>query len=374
MSRIGFFAFLAIVIGVWVSLHLYVHANLSAVGAPRLPLTLALWALALSLPVSRAISMKLSGPAPRALNWVASVWMGLVFMLASWLLIASLARRALAAAGFPEWVEPRPWILWTSLAVLLFGALGAAKALGAPRVVRYRVDRRARYGLGRNLRLVQVSDIHMSLILGSDWLERLVDRINSLEPDLVCITGDFLDPEFPDDAGAARALRRLKAREGVFAVSGNHDFYSGIQRFLALMRGAGVTVLENECHTTVSGLQVAGWHDQTAGRGGMGGASCDPDRALSGIDPARPSVVLAHQPKELEGAALRRADLVLCGHTHAGQIFPFRAAVRIVFRYVAGRHRLGPDTDLVVCTGTGFWGPPLRVGSDSQIVVVDFAA
>ncbi|HLP43407.1 MAG TPA: hypothetical protein VK465_18030 [Fibrobacteria bacterium] len=106
----------------------------------------------------------------------------------------------------------------------------------------------------------------------------------------------------------------------------------------------------------------------------MGGASCDPDRALSGIDPARPSVVLAHQPKELEGAALRRADLVLCGHTHAGQIFPFRAAVRIVFRYVAGRHRLGPDTDLLVCTGTGFWGPPLRVGSDSQIVVVDFAA
>lgn len=238
-------------------------------------------------------------------------------------------------------------------------------------MARYRIDRRARYGGGRKARLVQISDVHLGLTLGTQWLAKLVDSINALEPDLVLLTGDLLDGEFPDDAGAARELSRLKAREGAFAVSGNHEFYAGIGRFMDLMEASGIPVLANESRALPSGLQVAGIHDLTAGRTPRGGVYCDLDRALSGIDPGRPSVLLAHQPRELEPAALKRVDLVLSGHTHAGQIFPFRALVRLVFRYVQGRHRLGPDTDLVVCSGTGFWGPPMRVGTRSEIVVVD---
>ena len=372
-ATLGFFAFLSVVIGTWTGLHYYVYCNLHAAGLPPGPLIGVLWALALSFPVSRVGALELHGAAMRALNWVGSAWMGMGFLLAFWFFVAFLARRALVLAGFSGWAEPRPWILGTAAAVILIGARGIVRALGGPKEVRYRVDRAARYGRGREARIVQISDVHLGLILGIDYLRALVDRINALEADLVLITGDFMDPEFPDDAGAAAQLKRIKARDGVFAVSGNHEFYAGINRFLRLMESAGVAVLANESRVTASGLQIAGIHDQTAGRMPANGISCDLGLALSRIDTSRPSILMAHQPKELEPAAEKRVDLILSGHTHAGQIFPFRAVVRMAYRYLAGRHRIGPDTDLIVCTGTGFWGPPLRVGTDSQLVVVTLA-
>lgn len=372
-ASLGLFSFLSVVIGTWTGLHYYVYVNLLAAGLPRGPLIGLIWALALSFPVSRIGALRLHGAAMRALNWLGSAWMGLGFLLAFWFFAAYLARRGVALAGFETWARPRPWILGTAAAVILAGVRGMVRALGPPREARYRVDRTARYGMGREARIVQISDVHLGLILGTDYLRALVDRINALEPDLVLITGDFIDPEYPDDAGAAEQLRRIKAGDGVFAVSGNHEFYAGISRFLRLMERAGVAVLANESRVTASGLQLAGIHDQTAGRMPAAAVSCDLRRALSQIDPSRPSVLMAHQPKELELAAEKRVDLVLSGHTHAGQIFPFRAMVRIAYRYLAGRHRIGPDTELIVCTGTGFWGPPLRVGSDSQLVVVTLA-
>lgn len=376
-SAFGFVVFLTVLISVMTSFHLYIYANLTAAGLPEKATAAALLGLVstlfLALPLSRLWAKWLPGVLVRACYWTGMIWMGTGFLLAFWFLVASLMRRAFALAGLSGtgWVEPRPWILATAALVALSAAYGMFKALGAPREARYRIDRRARYGAGKRARLVQISDVHLGLTLGTAWLSALVDRINALEPDLVLITGDLLDPEFPDDAGAARELSRLRSREGVFAVTGNHEFYAGIGRFLALMERSGIPVLANEARDLPSGLQVAGIHDQTAGRNPRTGVYCDLGRALSGIDPARPSLLMAHQPKELEPAAAKRVDLVLSGHTHAGQIFPFRALVRLVFRYVEGLHRLGPDTELIVCTGTGFWGPPLRVGTDSQLVVVE---
>jgi predicted MPP superfamily phosphohydrolase len=369
----GFFVFLSVFIGLWSGLHYYVYRNLAAAGLPELPLAAAIWILGLSFPAARIVGFRRHGPAARLLHWVASIWMGVGFLLAFWFYVAFLIRWALSAAGFHAWTGAAPWAAGTAAFVALLGALGMYRALGGPREVRYRVDRAARYGAGNRKTLVQISDVHLGLILGTDYLRALVDRINALRPDAVLITGDFLDPEFPDDEGAIRELRRLKARDGIFAVSGNHEFYAGIRRFLSLMEKAGVRVLENETVVTESGLQVAGIHDQTAGNSPARGVVCDLGRALAGIDGRRPSVLLAHQPRQLEPAAGKRVDLVLSGHTHAGQIFPFRALVRLAFRHVAGRHRLGPDTELIVCTGTGFWGPPLRVGTESQLVIVDFA-
>jgi predicted MPP superfamily phosphohydrolase len=369
----SFFIFLAVVLGVLGGLHRWIYVNLASAGLPTLPTTLALWALALAFPASRIGALRFHGRLMRFLYWSGSLWMGLGFMLAFWLLVAWIARQALSLAGFDAWTDPRWWVLGTTFLTLAFGARGVARALGPPVTVRYAVDRSARFGGGRKARLVQISDVHLGLILGTDWFHDLVDRINALEPDAVLITGDFIDGEYPDDEGAVRELRRLKAPHGVFAVSGNHEFYAGIDRFLALMGKAGAIVLDNEVRVLPSGLQVAGIHDLTAGRKPGRRIRSDLPRAVEGIDPSIPSILLAHQPKLLEGAAEKRVDLVLSGHTHEGQIFPFRFLVRLAFRHLAGRHRIGPETELIVCTGTGFWGPPLRVGTDSQLVVIDFA-
>jgi len=268
--------------------------------------------------------------------------------------------------------DPKAWAATVAAAVAAMVAWGAINVAFGPREARYHVDRKGRYGGGRKARLVQISDVHLGLILGADFLRGVVDRINAMSPDLVLITGDLFDPEFPDDAKAVSELRRLRPKEGTFAVSGNHEFYSGMDRYFKMMEAAGIPVLDSETRVTASGLQVAGLHDHTADRFAAAGVGRDLGKALREIDPAKPSILLAHQPKGLRPATDARVDLIFSGHTHAGQIFPFWLLVRLSFRYMSGRYRLGPDTDLIVNTGTGFWGPPMRVGTHSQIVVVDF--
>jgi uncharacterized protein len=364
--------FISAVLGTWFLMHWYVYLNLASLGFSKAWLAPALWVLSLSFPFMRLFTLRWRNPLMRVLYWGAALWMGSVFLFSFWFLIASGLRRMAGLAGLAAAADPGAWTLAAGLGVLAMIAWGLFNAMRAPREVRYAIDRSPRYRRGKSARIVQVSDVHLGLTLGTAFLTALVARINALEPDLVFITGDLLDPEFPSDLEAAAILRGLSARQGVFAVTGNHEFYAGLGRFLAMMESAGIPVLANETRRLGSGLQIAGIHDQSARRFARLGVACDPEKALRDIDHDMPVFLLAHQPKHLEHAQARRVDLIFSGHTHAGQIFPFRAMVRLSFRYLAGKYALGSETDLIVNTGTGFWGPPLRVGTDSQVVVVDF--
>ncbi len=364
--------FILSVLSAWSLMHWYVYHNLSALGFSKAILVPALWALSLSFPFLRLFTLRWRNPVTRVLYWIAAFWMGTVFLFSFWFLIASGLRHLAGLAGLPSADDPARWILATALAVTVMIAWGLFNALRAPREVRYAIDRSERYGKNLTARIVQISDVHLGLTLGTDFLASLVARINALEPDLVFITGDLIDPEFPSDGEAAAILAKLTPKQGAFAVSGNHEFYAGLPRFLALMTAAGIPVLANEIRSTASGLQIAGIHDPSARRFARLGVTSDLEKSLRDIDHDMPAFLLAHQPKNLEPAQARRVDLIFSGHTHAGQVFPFRALVRLSFKYLAGKYALGRETDLIVNTGTGFWGPPLRVGTDSQIVIVDF--
>lgn len=370
---IGILLFLCIFIGLWSGMHYYVFTNLSALGISRLGLTAGLWALGLAFPIARLLAFRWRPLPVRVLYWIGAVWMGSIFLFCFWFLVASGTRRLLASAGIGQGTDP---VIWIGTVAILVGAMvlfGAWNAWRGPKEKHFGIDRSKRYGGGRKTRIVQISDVHLGLILGVGFLDRLVERINGLKPDLVLITGDLFDPEFPDDDKAAAGLARIRATEGVYAVSGNHEFYSGMKRYFNMMEAAGIPVLDSEQVTTASGLQVAGIHDPTANRFTILGLGSDMGKAVRVIDPARPSILMAHQPKHLEPAAEARIDLIFSGHTHAGQVFPFWAVVRMAFRYISGLYRLGPDTELIVNTGTGFWGPPMRLGTDSQIVVADLS-
>lgn len=248
--------------------------------------------------------------------------------------------------------------------------VGAATALGPPNVLHVPVRlRRLDPGLS-GFRIAVVSDIHLGPLAGRAHTERIVRMINETSPDLVAIVGDLVDGTIAELGSAAEPLRDLHSREGAFFVTGNHEYFvDDTASWLTELERLGVQPLRNE--NTV--IRRGGAAFDLAGVNDIAGAQrSDPpdfDRALSGRDPARPTVLLAHQPVQVATAAQLGVDLQLSGHTHGGQMWPFHYAVRAVQPSLAGLSAVG-DTQLYVSRGAGFWGPPVRVGAPPDISVI----
>jgi predicted MPP superfamily phosphohydrolase len=218
-------------------------------------------------------------------------------------------------------------------------------------------------------RIVQLSDVHVGQTIGKGFIEALVAQVNALQPDLIAITGDLVDGSVEHLADAVAPLAGLKARHGVFFVTGNHEYYSGVAEWLPFLTGLGIRVLRNERvavgHDGMA-FDLAGVDDWLADGLGHGP---DLPKALAGRDPDRPVVLLAHQPRAIFEAARLGVALQLSGHTHGGQIFPFNFLVGLQQPYVSGLHRHG-DCQIYVSRGTGYWGPPMRVGAPAEVTCI----
>jgi hypothetical protein len=220
--------------------------------------------------------------------------------------------------------------------------------------------------------IVQLSDLHVGPLIRRAYVADLVARVNALHPDLVVVTGDLVDRDADSIASELEPLKGLRAP--AYFVTGNHEYFHGPARTVAFVRRLGMTPLLNasvRIGTEARGFYLVGINDLTGER--MGVLAPDIAKAYAGTDPSDPIIVLAHQPKTLERLDGHRCDLMLSGHTHGGQIFPFGFLVMIDQPYLAGLHRDGDGRRIFVSRGTGFWGPPLRVfapGEISRIVLV----
>src|SRR5690606_38881361 len=222
------------------------------------------------------------------------------------------------------------------------------------------------------LTIAQLTDIHVGPTIGRAFIEDLVRRTNALEPDVIAITGDLVDGSVAELGEAVRPLGELRARHGVFFVTGNHEYYSGADEWIAFLESIGIRVLRNERVTIEhegAAIDIAGVDDWEAKQFGNGHGR-DLRKALEGRAPERKVVLLAHQPKQIDEAAELGVDLQLSGHTHGGQIVPFNFLVRLQQPYVAGLHDHGP-TKLYVSPGTGYWGPPMRLGVAAEITRIE---
>jgi predicted MPP superfamily phosphohydrolase len=232
-------------------------------------------------------------------------------------------------------------------------------------VARGPVVRRVQVPL-RNLRvpkytIVQLTDVHVGNLIGEDFVERTVRRVNALKPDLIVITGDLIDGHLSDLRRHVEPLRKLRARDGVYAVTGNHEYYWQVDPWLEHIRSLGIHVLRNEHVTIANTFELAGVDDADANE--------DVPSAVAGRDPDLPLVLLAHHPRTIERAMHAGVDLQLSGHTHGGQMLPLGWLARLFDPQVAGLGRFR-DTWLYVSAGTGFWGPPLRIGTNCEIAAV----
>ncbi len=222
-----------------------------------------------------------------------------------------------------------------------------------------------------DLRIVQITDVHVGASVQRDALQAIVDKVQSLSPDLIAVTGDLVDGSVAELQAHTAPLAGLAAPLGVWFVTGNHEYYSGAPAWIAEVERLGIPTLMNEHRVLAwkgARICLGGVTDRKAGDL-LPEHESDVDGAFLDAPDADLRLLLAHQPQAVYQASQRGVDLQLSGHTHGGQYFPFNLLVHLFQPFVAGLHRV-EQTWLYVSRGTGFWGPPNRVGSESEITEV----
>jgi uncharacterized protein len=354
--------------GLWTLLHLYVGLRLLAPTPLGLGWRLLGWAGILILVCAPFVALGAARserlPAKRGLEVAGFTAMGLSSLLIVFALAGDVlhVRTWLGVAGF------RFAVVGGAVAVLLVG-LWRARRPARVRVVDVPIARLPSDLEG--LRIAQLSDLHVGSTLRRAFVERVVHTTNGLAPDLIALTGDVAD-------GFPRALRddvaplaALSAPLGKYFVTGNHEYYWDAGAWVRELERLGFSPLVNAHRVLRRGsgrLLLAGVTDLSAPSSGPGPAS-DPAAAVAGAPESDVRVLLAHQPKSAFAARAVGFDLQLSGHTHGGQYFPFTLLVRLFQPFVAGLHRLEAMW-LYVSRGTGYWGPPLRLGAPAEITLI----
>jgi predicted MPP superfamily phosphohydrolase len=313
--------------------------------------------------------------AARVLELAGAHWIGVLLLLFVCLLAADLL------TGFGLFFRRRlPSIrAWAIVAAAALSAVALVQGNRPPVVRDYEVRLAGLPSERDGTVLVFVSDLHLGSLLGKRWLEARLDQISALRPDAILVGGDVLEGDSPSERDLLPLLGRLSAPLGVWAVAGNHEHHGGGSA-LAALEGLGFRALRNEWREMAPGLVVAGIDG--------GGRGADDDRANSTAPPAgqrptsgllaralagRPApsatVLVSHMPARVGEAAAAEVGLMLSGHTYGGQLWPFGYIVRTQFPYLAGRYQVGATT-LVVCRGTGTFGPRMRLWHPGEIVRV----
>ena len=361
-------------------LHLYVAArlipDLVPAGAAAVAGVCALL-LASTVLIPFAFNARRAAMRPLAL---ALAWTGLIAMgLFSSLFVLTLMRDVALLAGltlsvFMQIERPlNEFRYWSALGVpllaALFTAVGYINARRRARVRTVEVPIADLPAALHGFTIAQISDIHIGTTIKGRHLNAIVDAVNGLNADMVAITGDLVDGSVAELSMHTACLARLSSRHGAFFVTGNHEYYSGAWPWIDEMRRLGVNVLLNE-HVVLdhagSGVVVAGVTDFNAGHFDATQRS-DPVAAIAGAPAdAGVNVLLAHQPRSAFAARNAGYHLQLSGHTHGGQFLPWNFFVRFQQPFTAGLHRLG-RLWVYVSRGTGYWGPPKRLGAPSEI-------
>ncbi len=361
--------FITIVLGIWGLEHLYVGWRLLSLpwlaeGWGRLLTLAVLLAGFLAYPVGRWLWHAWRIPLAIAVEWAGAVWMGVVFLLLVFLLLAELLTLG-GLAGASLSASVRTAAVIAALAAAVAALHGG---LAAPRVLRVEVPVAGLPARLDGVTLLQLSDLHLGTLSGRRFLASMVRLTRELDPDLVAVTGDLFDSEAETVEELLPELQKLRAPLGVYAVLGNHEFYAGAGRCARLMEAAGMVVLDNAAREVAPGLWVAGVPDRRGARQ-TGHAGDDLPAALASVPEGAAVVLLQHAPEREEEAEALGVGLMLSGHTHGGQIWPFHLLVRRAYPHLAGVERVGRMTG-IVSRGAGRWGPPMRLLAPADVVLV----
>ncbi len=332
--------------------------------------------LPLALFIDKFISLRYSFP----LTWLSYCWIGVMMLLFFLFISIDIIKIAIylhtkLTAGDTEIIHPeRRKFLSGAIAytassfVLIASGIGVKNYYSDAVVKTFNVFLAGLPESFKGFNIVQISDLHLGQMMTGPMLEKIVAKVNTLNPDIVAITGDLADGSTGRLLQEAYPLKDLNAAEGIYFVTGNHEYYNGVEEWILAIENMGIKVLNNENIKIKKGkeyIYLAGVTDHEGVRFGRRHAA-DFKKAFSGIENKDKKILLAHQPVAVTKASEFHADLVLAGHTHGGQIWPFNYFVYLQQPYLKGFYEY-QGTKLYVNQGTGCWGPPMRLGSQNEI-------
>lgn len=223
-------------------------------------------------------------------------------------------------------------------------------------------------GAWRKLNIVSASDIHLGTVIGRKMLDQIVEIINGLNPDIVLLPGDIIDedPKPVIRQNLGEALKQIKAPLGVYAVTGNHEYYGGVQAACEYLEAHGIKMLRDTTIKIADSFYLVGRDDREKPRI-TGRRRKSLDELLAGVDMNFPIIAMDHQPFALQKVAESGIDLQISGHTHYGQLWPLGYITDLIYQLSWGYKQIG-STHFYVSSGAGTWGPPIRLGNVPEIV------
>ncbi len=283
--------------------------------------------------------------------------------------IASLTG-VVAPVGWMEIHAAAPWILLVSILVVGITVFLGARNARTPRVRNMEFVLHKNGAARRELKVVAASDIHLGTIIGKKRLEKIVQQINALDPDIVLLPGDVVDedigPVIRDNLG--ETLRKIRHRLGIYAITGNHEYIGGADAACRYLEEHGITLLRDRSVQIDGGWTLIGREDRSVSQ--FAGRKRKPlAELLDGVDRGKPVILMDHQPFGLEEAEREGVDMQISGHTHHGQLWPFNFITRKVYEVSWGYKQKG-NTHVYVSCGVGTWGPPVRTGNTPEILSI----
>jgi len=333
------------------------------------------WALILFLimmlfaPLNGRILEKAGYETPaRIVAFISYNWMGFLFLAFAAILLMGIAQsfsyamNTFARMNLPSFSGKTPAFFLLG-SVLLLCVYGFMEARNLKIEHLYIATDKLPPGADR-IRIVQVSDIHLGLIVREAWLKTITDKIKTLNPDILVSTGDVVDSEINHLSELSDLFQEIRPRYGKYAVTGNHEYYVGVEQSSAFMEKAGFVMLRGQAVTVNSLINIVGVDDRHKG------GSAQEFSLLSSVQNGLFTLFLKHQPAVSE-KTFGLFDLQLSGHTHGGQIFPFRLLTSQFFPYLKGYYKLPKGSGIYTNRGTGTWGPQIRILSPPEITVIE---
>lgn len=311
------------------------------------------------------------------LIWLGSFW--LAFMLYFFIAILFLDLLRLGDALFkifPQFIKNNYTDVKIISAISITAIVSLVILLGwinasIPRVKTIRIEIPKRESRLDSLRIVMASDIHLGTIVSNSRLETLIEKMNSLEPDIILLVGDILDEDIKPviDRNHGEILKKLRTKYGIYAVPGNHEFIGDIRKSAKYLEEHGIIVLRDSVLEIDDGFYLIGREDISGARfNGTKRKSLDELKQKIDID--LPTILMDHQPVALDESERAGVDLHLSGHTHHAQLWPLNFITKAMYKISWGYEKFG-GTHFYVSSGYGTWGPPVRIGNTPEIVVFE---